>query len=262
MVQKCNRQMAAVLMVLSLGLPGSAEAEVFWEDGFELPATWSNPSCGVDNPILAPTSAFKRTGTKSMQEYFTGHPPNYEGGGSCYSDRSFTPTDTLYSRWWMYLTDHAGTGDFLVGTPTTKLTLQFPDNCSTCYSVWWVMPLGSLKLEAAIQHADQSAQTVHTSGTIPQQKWVCVETRLTAESPPGAANGVVQAWIDDVEVVNDTGRTLLKSGGAGPLANVRLYTQNGLGTIFYDDFATGNTRIGCGAADLTAPAAPAGLMVQ
>lgn len=266
-------QIAGVLIVLSLGLPIPSEAVVFWDDSFEyandtaLGGIWGGLSSTQDpNGVLDVSTAHPHTGSKSIKETFTGTGQNFEGGASVYvGGRNFTPTNTLYTRWWMYLTDHNGTGTFLVGSPFTKLNLQYPDTCSVCYSVWWTLSGANAQLASALQHADGTTENHFSSGTVPQQQWVCVETQLTAESPPGASNGIMAAWINGTQVLNDTNVTLLKSGGVGPLTNVRLYTQNGLGTIYYDDYATGNSRIGCGASptnDVTPPAAPVGLRVQ
>lgn len=266
-------QIATFLIVLSLGLPIPSEAVVFWDDSFEyandtaLANVWNGISNTQDpNGVLDVSTARPHSGSKSIQETFRGTPPNYEGGASVYvGGRRFTSTNTLYTRWWMYLTDYNGTGTFLVGSPFTKLNLQYPDSCSICYSVWWTLSGANAQLAAALQHADGTAENHYSAGTIPQQQWVCVETQLTAESPAGASNGIMAAWINGTQVLNDTNVTLLKSGGVGPLTTVRLYTQNGLGIIYYDDFATGDARIGCGVSptiDLTPPAAPAGLRVQ
>lgn len=245
--------MIVSLLLVILIFPITGHATVFWDDGMEyadqpaMAAAWDGASCIGDTQVLVPTTAKAHTGSKSLQEYFTGTPPNYEDGGSCFfGGRRFTSTDTLYTRFYMYLTDHAGTGNFLVGSPTTKITLQFPDSCSVCYSVWWVMYEGTRNLAAVWQHSDGNGANYVADGTlIPQQQWVCVELRMSHESPAGASNGVLQAWINGTQVMNYTNLVLLKSGGSGPFTTTRVYTQNGLGTIYYDDFAVGDTRIGC-----------------
>lgn len=228
-------------------------AATFWDDGMEyadqptMAAAWDGASCVGDTEVLVPTTAKAHAGSKSLQEKFTGSAPNYEGGASCYfGGRQFTPTTTLYSRWYMYMTDHAGTGNFLPGNPTTKIALQFPDTCTTCFSVWWVMINGTTNLAAVWQHSiNGSVNYEAVSGNIPQQQWVCVETQITMDAPAGSGNGILRAWINGTQVLNRTDLNLLGTGGSGPLFANRLYTQNGLGTIYYDDFAVGNTRINC-----------------
>ncbi len=266
-----SAKLTILVVVLVLALESPSWSTVFWDDSFEyadqptMAAVWDGASCVGDTTVLAPTTARFRSGAKSIQEYFTGTAPNYEGGRSCYfGGRRFPATNTLYSRWWMYLTDHTGASNFLVGSPTTKITLQFPNSCSTCFSVWWQMDNGTTNLTATYQHADGTGINYKASGNIPQRQWACVETQITAESPAGASNGVIAAWINGVQVLSRTNLTLLKSGGNGPLVQARLYTQNGLGTIYYDNYAVGDTRIGCGATSgaTTPPPSPTGLTVQ
>lgn len=267
-------QIAAILIIFSLGLPTSSDAVVFWDDSFEyanqatMANAWDGASCAGDNTILAPTTAKPRTGGKSLQEHFTGIAPNYEGGGSCFfGGRQFPRTQSMFTRFYMYLTDHAGTGDFLVGSPATKITLQFGNGHPI--SAWLVM-FGARTLSYAVQHRSGNAENYITGGSIPQESWVCVESEMTMNSGYGVPDGILRVWINGAQVLNRTNVALLESVDIERpgLNTVRLYTQNGFGRIYYDDHAVGNTRIGCGASpaspagDLTPPAAPLGVTVR
>ncbi len=263
---------AGVLIVLSLGLHIPSEAGVFWEDSFEyanaaaMGTLWDGPSCGGEI-ILAPTTARPRTGAKSLQEHFTGVPPNYEGGGSCFfGGRRFTRTQTLFTRFYMYLTDHAGTGNFNVGTPTTKIALQYGNGHPI--SAWLILPFGTNTLAFAVQHRSGNAENIYSSGSIPQRAWTCVESEMTNNSGYGVPDGILRLWINGTQVLNKTNHALLEAADIERpgFDTVRLYTQNGLGRIYYDDYAVGNTRIGCGgiptSSDLTPPAAPVGVTIR
>jgi hypothetical protein len=244
-----------LIVLILLLAPVGAQATVFWEDGFEyvdqptMAFAWDGASCVGDTTILAPTTTRPRTGAKSLQSHFTGIPPTYEGGGSCFfGGRSFQVSSSVFMRFWMYLTDHAGTGNFLPATPTTKILKTFGQGHP--FSVYWVMIYGTTTLVATIQHNSGNGENVFTSGSIPQQQWVCVETQTTTNSGPGVANGIIRAWINGTPVLNDTSRVLLESVDTGTYPGTKTigaYTQNGLGRIFYDDLAVGDTRIGCGA---------------
>ncbi len=80
---------------------------------------------------------------------------------------------------------------------------------------------------------------------------------------PGVANGQLFLWMDGVQYLNASGILFRQAGDNGTFFFNKLYTQNGQGEIYYDDWATGNTRIGCGgSADTTPPAVPTGLTIR
>jgi hypothetical protein len=85
---------------------------------------------------------------------------------------------------------------------------------------------------------------------------------------PGSADGIAQLWVDGTQTVNYTGQWRpTTDGGPGQpsfkatFTFVRIFVQHGVGEMFYDDFAVGNTQIGCGAtiAPPNKPASPASL---
>ena len=260
------RNVLWALMLTGL-LATPVHATIFWEEGFEyanlatMANAWDGISCATDT-IIAPTTTKPRSGAKSLQEHFTGTPPNYEGGGSCYfGGRSFTRTQSMFTRFYMYLTDYAGTGNFLVGSPATKMMLQFGNGHPI--SAWLIM-FGNRTLSFAVQHRSGQAENYVTNGSIPQQSWVCVESEMTMNSGYGVRDGILRAWINNAPVLNQTNIPLLESVDIERpgLSTIRMYTQNGLGRIYYDDMAVGNSRIGCSGTgptppgDTTAPATP------
>ena len=93
---------------------------------------------------------------------------------------------------------------------------------------------------------------------------------------PGQANGLMRLWIDGRLVMERLNRqwvgplptsTGLHHPSPTPsnfaIGNIQLYMQCGLGTMYYDRFAAGNTRIGLAtgrpSSDTTPPAIPSGV---
>src|SRR5437868_5719661 len=112
-------------------------------------------------------------------------------------------SDTLYSRYYIYM------DNFTVDSVSTKMTLS-GEAC--CYpSFWWVMMFGSPTLSVAVQGIILDNDTLDTrtvfGGAIPQNQWVCIETRISMSSP-GADNGIIQAWINDGQVINVTNQRM------------------------------------------------------
>jgi hypothetical protein len=64
----------------------------------------------------------------------------------------------------------------------------------------------------------------------------------------------VELWIDGVQTVKYTGRPIA-FGSAGAYDIVRMYAQYGQGDRYIDDFAVGDTRIGCSASPPSTPTA-------
>jgi hypothetical protein len=74
-----------------------------------------------------------------------------------------------------------------------------------------------------------------SGGTIPLSEWACLEYRVSMNTP-GVANGVITAWINDVEVVNRSDLLLRGASDSGnfntPSSNIALittYRQHGHG---------------------------------
>jgi hypothetical protein len=237
-------------------VPSPAHATIDWNDGFEyaddaaMRAVWnsSQPTCDYGGPT--PSSDRFFSGSKSAKLIYRGHVGTDPGAGGCYIDRYFPgPGTTLYTRFMMYMENFIY--DQTVGT---KIILQGEDCCYP--SFWWGMPNGTNSLYVAIQgvildNGTSDAQSV-VGGSIPQNQWNCIETRLTM-STPGVDDGIVQAWINGTQIMNKTNQrmraaTLNQSNSPNAQFRfVRLYTQHGRGLIYYDDVAVSrDARIGCG----------------
>lgn len=248
-----------------------SHATVDWDEGFEyannaaMDSVWSS-SCPGNDVIMFPSVDRAHTGSKSLKEVFRGHQaigglsatPGYQ---SCFKDRNLSAptTTTLYSRFWIYM------DNFTVNETVTKLTLH-PAYASDSYtSMWWAMLWGAPNFNVGVQHSDGITENLY-GGSIPQNQWVCLETRITYATP-GQNNGIVQNWINGALGVNRSNVRMDQAGQQSVFRAVRLYTQDGMGTIYYDDYAVSrDARIGCNGSptpsDTTPPATPSGFTAR
>lgn len=257
-----------VTAILSL-VPISSHATVDWNDGFEyandtsLGAVWAHSCLG--NPGVSTLRPF--SGSKSLRLVFNGVAGVDPGAGGCFIDRYLpAKSDTLYTRFYMYMEN------FTVNSTQTKVTFHGQD--SGYPSFWWSMSFGSTSLGVQVQGIILNNGVLSTEnvigGSIPQNQWVCIETRLTM-STPGVDNGIVQAWINGAQTINKTNqrmRSATLNQQNTPTAGfqvVRLYVQHGRGVIYYDEYAVSrDARIGCSgspapASDTTPPTPPTGV---
>ncbi|MBU6482891.1 MAG: hypothetical protein KGS09_20415, partial [Nitrospirae bacterium] len=210
-------------------------------------AVWAHSCLG--NPGISTARPF--SGSNSVKLVYKGTVGVDPGAGGCFMDRYLpAKSDTLYTRFYMYMEN------FTVNSTGTKVAFQGQEGAYP--SFWWVMENGVPQLDVAVQGIilDNGAQDTQTvfGGMIPQNQWVCVELRTTM-STPGVDNGIVQQWINGTQTMtinktNQRMRAATLNQQNSPTAQfqfVRLYTQHGWGTIYYDDYAVSrDARIGCG----------------
>lgn len=224
-----------VTAIFSL-VPISSHATVDWNDGFEyandasLATVW-DASC-LGNPGVSTDRAF--SGSKSLRLSYRGQVGVDPGAGGCYMNRYLPAlTDTLYIRIYTYL------ANFTVSASGTKM-VQIGQSC--CYpNFWWEMLFGASNFSMAVTSVVPTSFNLY-GGAIPQNQWVCLEGRITMNTP-GVANGIIQSWVNGVQQINRADlllRNAVLTQSNGPnskLHSLQLYTQHGLGTIYYDDFA-------------------------
>ena len=252
--------------ILSL-LPISSHATVDWNEGFEyandtaLGAVWAYSCLG--NPGVSTDRAF--SGSKSVKLVYKGAVGVDPGAGGCYIDRYLPAlSDTVYLRIYTYMQN------FTVNNVGTKM---INIGMSGSYpSFWWEMLYGQPSLSGVVSSTVPATFNI-LGGSIPQNQWACLEGRITMNTP-GVANGIFQTWVNGAQQINRTdlllrNATLTQQNGPNSrLQYVRLYTQHGWGTIYYDDFAVSrDARIGCSgspapASDTTPPVPPSGLFVR
>ena len=282
--------------VLTLGLiatlvcllPQSSAAIVYWDEDFESPLwtgsnanPWDTGACdptGVSqfpngcNPLISTDVA--HSGTRVLKGIYRG--TDIEGSGA-WIDRAHPVGIEVFTRFWyrthaftywapsetkhFYHSSNATSGlypIFLTGNPFGSRELAFwggnvAEACPTGggpYDACWYYPNA-----AKIPLADD--------------RWYCLESHVKMNTP-GVADGVLELWVDGVQTLNYQNRTFRGTQVLGPNNNsstakfdfIRIYVQHGDGLMYYDQFAAGSTRIGCGSAAPAAPTPPATLSVQ
>ena len=154
-------------------------------------------------------------------------------------DRTFQATANFYRRFYIKLS--AG---FVVSDIFTKIMRSDTNGPN---SNWWVLGCcGSKQFLVGVQNVHAIGQAVNykTSATLQDNRWYCIETYEQLNTP-GDANGVSRAWVDGIQVMDQSGIKYRQAGDNSLFYNNRMYRQTGSGYIWYDRVAVGNTRIGC-----------------
>jgi hypothetical protein len=247
------------MAVLSL-LPISAHATVFWDDEMES----GNSGYGIVAGAMSYDTSIKFSGAGSTRlDYSSVCYPDASAQANCggFMDRTYTPTNGLYRRFYFRMSS-----GFQVSDVFTKMMRS--DTNGPNSSNWWVIGCcgGKLFIDAAQSPSlPGSAQNFYSTFTFRDAQWYCVETYEQLNTP-GVSNGISRAWVDGALVMDVTNIPYKPSGDNSLFYNNRLYRQTGLGSIWYDRLAVGDTRIGClgsvQTTDTTPPAVPLGLFVR
>jgi hypothetical protein len=249
--------MIVLWLVILLLLPGQSFATIYWDD--ELESGNTGYTLPGDGSMTFDTS-FKFSGSGSLRLDYTSecYPDHIiDQGFQCggFMDRAFTATGTLFRRFYLYLPS-----SFTIGDTETKMLTTLPTG-STTYDVVWEFQFGDHTMTAAIVRSLDGQVEQHTTATnIATDQWVCVETQETLNTI-GSANGIVRLWYDGVQVLNVTNATFLVSGDTNGhnFETHRFFRQVGLGSLWFDKFAVGNTRFNDCAAGGGGSAAGGGL---
>lgn len=259
-------QFAALMMAVSFVLPSSSNGEVFWEETFEnhLTPNWDTGACGIAqppdgcNPGISTGIAYN--GTRSLKSHFVG---NHVQAGT-YLDRYHPPTTNVYTRHYYYTVNFA--------YDTQSATKDFYQLSAAGgidgLEIWYGHAFGSRELFAQLTVAvdnpscpGRSCNFYANAASVPlaDNRWYCIETHVNAGTP-NVANGVIEVWVDGVQTLQYT--NVLMSFSANAVWNlVRPYAQYGDGDRYMDNFAVGNTRIGC-AGGAPGPNPPIGLTTK
>ncbi len=200
--------------------------------------------------VMDVSSTQAHSGSTSLKLTF----PSPDSEGGCFMNRYLSaPTDHFYMRVWVFLDNFANK----TGVPTK---MWQAGKQGSYPNFWGAIPSGGTQWGVAVTNSFGFVGMV-SGGTIPLSEWACLEYRVSMNTP-GVANGVITAWINDVEVVNRSDLLLRGASDSGnfntPSSNIALittYRQHGhgigegtTGYIYYDDYAASRAaRIGCGA---------------
>jgi len=268
---------AAILIVFSLGAPISSNATVFWEDGFEnqLYPNWvggygcitsSSPSgSACSYPQI--TTSLAIAGTHSLLSH-------YPGGGQqsgTYMDRSIPETVNLWTR------QYARWNNFVFGPENDKFFLTGGPESGV--GVYWLHQNAGPELHAQVYHpttvrcpdGSQDRTCNYTPNiahiALNDNKWHCIETHQNSGTA-NTANGLVELYIDGVLTTQYT-NLLMKTTNQG-ITRISSYAQYGQGDRYQDNWAVGDSRIGCSGSPTASPtststpppASPTGLVVE
>ena len=273
----------SLLWILStLMIPSFSHAAIFFDDSFETCVVdggasfpcegWNDfgqERAGVNDVVTTPTFS----GSKSYQQYLdmaTG--TGLLNKPSIY--KSFPPTDHVFMRWaikWSVPFQHC-----LVNGFTKHIRIVMTAGVP---KVWIHNYFGTYAVAVEAPYG-YTTQLYRTGVPVTSGKWDQVEFEWQLNTP-GQANGLLRFWIDGVlriEVLNREWRGPFPDsihpiyGSAYPtpstalIGNAQIYQQCGVGNVWYDRFAVGDTRIGLTtgqpSSDTTPPASPQGLQAR
>ena len=272
------------LGVLStLMIPSSSHAAIFFDDSFETCVVGGGASfpCEGWNDFdqehpdyvnIVTSQAF--SGSKSYEQTLN----LATGIGTIFKPsiyKSFPATDHVFMRWaikwsvpFQYCTINGYTKHIRIkvnnGHPLTWIM-----NYNGTYAVVVEAPYGG------------STQLYQTGVSVTSGRWDQIEFEWKLNTP-GRADGLLRFWIDGVlriEALNKEWRgpfpdsfhpiygPTYNTKSTATITNTQIYVQCGVGNVWYDRFAVGNTRIGptmstSTSADSTPPASPQGLQAR
>ena len=135
---------------------------------------------------------------------------------------------------------------------------------------WWIMGCCfSKKFLISMERMPSQFITTNAYSNVILQdnRWYCIETHEKMNTP-GVANGIAEAWVDGVKVLTKTDALWRNSGmdATSQWLEFSIFRQNGIGNIWWDRFAAGDTRIGCSGSipqsDTNPPANPSGISIR
>ncbi|TKB95638.1 MAG: hypothetical protein E8D41_00315 [Nitrospira sp.] len=277
-----NIGLTALLWLLcTLTIPGPSEAEIFFDSNFES----CNVGTGNDFPcegwddfgiekIVAPdhnsieiTNSLSFSGSKSVKGTFV----NAVGG---INNPSIWRNHTSTKHYFFRFATRQSPGFKIATNGHTKM-VRFLDTTFGYPIPVLVYRYGTYQIVMEAPY-DQADAYLLNSGVVPSQtSWDQVEVELLLNTP-GQSNGLIRLWVNGVlrgETLNRQwiGPTPTSKCGNGnntcpstwSVKATQIFIQAGLGTIHYDRFAVGNTRIGLTtgqtSSDSTPPAIPSGV---
>ena len=274
--------MTLLLLMLTLTIPSPSHAAIFFDDSFETCVVGGGASfpCegwndfGQEDPAyvnIVTAQAF--SGSKSYQQYLnmatgTGplkHPSIY---------KSFPATDHVFMRWaikWSVPFQYC-----LVNGFTKHIRIKVNNG----NPLTWIMNYNGTYAVVVEAPYGYTTQLYRTGVPVTSGKWDQVEFEWKLNTP-GQADGLLRFWIDGVlriEVLNREWRgpfpdsvhpiygSVYPTPSTATITNTQIYLQCGIGNVWYDRFAVGNTRIGLTtgqpSSDTTPPVIPSGVQAR
>ena len=290
--------MMSLLWILStLIIPSSSHAAIFFDTSFETCTT----ETGNDFPcegwvdggfetvgippnihvglavVMSPAAAFSGSkGVRGIHDMKTGTVAGNGGNTQKPSIYKSIPAGTkhTFARWAFR---EASGFEFCAINGSTKL-VRFNGNGYP--KIWLLNYGGSYVIAAEGPYDSAGASDLFYSGVqVSTSAWQQIEFEWKLNTP-GQPDGLMRLWVDGVLRIERLNRqwvgptptsTGLHHNNVTPSTlttdSIQLYMQCGLGTMYYDRIAVGNTRIGptnskATSVDSTAPASPQELQVR
>ena len=258
---------SVIPVVLSL-LPMFSHAAIFWDDEMEAGKTGFTLSAGA----MTYDTSVKFSGSGSFRLNY----PSYcqtlttadQCGGS--SGRAVPHTENLYRRAYFRMsgTGPNPTNSGVFETAVAAFTKMLITESTGLSRDWWLMGCcGSKKFLAGLEYVPTPDRTtsVFSSITLADNRWYCIETHEQMNTP-GVANGIAEAWVDNVKVATKTDVMFRLAGNTSKWDRVGIFRQIGAGNIWWDRYAAGDSRIGCSGSipqsDTNPPANPSGISIR
>ena len=256
----------SVMMVALSLLPTLSHAALFWDDELQAGTPFGvNFAIGIG--AMAYDTNVKFSGSGSVRLNFPSScqtlTTENQCGGS--ASRAIPQTDDLYRRAYFRMSgagpNPTNSGVFEVASAFTKMLRTTSNGIS---KLWWMMGCcGSKRFMVSLENVPPGSSTnYNSSATLADNRWYCIETHEKLNTP-GVSNGILQAWVDGVQVLNVTNVMYRLSGNNNLWNNVAFFRQIGAGNMWWDRYAAGNTGLGCGGsggqADTTPPTIPSGV---
>ena len=268
-----------IMTALSLA-PMLSHAAVFWDDEMEQGNTDFAAAYMLSTLIPAGTMAYdtsvKFSGSGSIRLNYpaicqTLTTQNQCGGSAT---RTFPLTDNVWKRAYFRM---SGTGpnptvsglfepSIAAFTKLLKGQSLVIDGLTSRH--WWGMGCCTRKnFIQSQEHVPSPGRTTNlaSSITFTDNRWYCIETHEVMNTP-GLPDGISEAWVDGVKVATKTDVMWRQAGSTLQWSEFAIFRQIGIGNIWWDRLAAGNTRIGClgdtSGSDTTPPAPPQGLVTR
>ena len=270
-----------IMTALSLA-PMLSHAAIFWDDEMEQGNSNFSPAYMLSTMIPGGTMAYdtnvKFSGNGSIRLNYT---PNCQVDGTLNQcggsvTRQFPRSDDVYKRVYFRMSglgpNPGPNGQF--ETSTTAFTKMLKGQGNTVNGLtprhWWMMGCCfSKKFMITMERVPSPSRATNafSSQTLADNRWYCIETHEKMNTP-GVANGIAEAWVDGVKVLTKTDALWRNSGmdATSQWLEFSIFRQNGIGNIWWDRFAAGDTRIGCIGSipqgDTTPPTIPSGVSTR
>jgi hypothetical protein len=269
--------MVLLFLMVTLTIPSPSHAAIWFDTSFETcPVGTGNdfPCEGWDDfkqesvGHLEITSSLGFSGTKSVKGTFDSVNLNTQRPSV---SRSWTRTPHIFTRF----ATRASQGFQICANGHTKM-VRYKDDYG--YPLVWITNRYGQYSVVMEGPYDYNGAYILSSGIAPSQTaWDQVEFEWKLNTP-GQSNGLMRLWVNGVlraEQLNKAyigptptskGPTGLSNPSTYLIRSAQIYIQCGVGNVYYDRVAVGDTRIGLTtgqtSSDTTPPTIPSGVQAR